>query len=126
MESYTPPEEKDKDKAEDPAATPQPGKLSTNVEGSRERSLHAFPPRPDLCLCASFAEPKWSDWTVSMDEKLKKLLESLEAGRLAEHQVALQEQRDAEEKVRAEKWDPGDHGVPWPGTSRGACLGNTD
>lgn len=50
------------------------------------------------------SEPKLSEWTVHMDEKIGKLLQTLtsapEGRRAAKVEVALQAQREEEEKVR--------------------------
>lgn len=46
-------------------------------------------------------EPKWSDWTLRMDEKVAKLMETLEKGNRFEGlEAALQAQQEAEDKVR--------------------------
>lgn len=55
-----------------------------------------------LCRLAT-PEPKLSEWTVHMDEKIGKLLQTLtsapEGRRAAKVEVALQAQREEEEKV---------------------------
>ena len=63
----------------------------------KKSNIHALPPPPPN----SHAEPKWSEWTMRMDEKVAKLLETLGKGpRFEGMDEAVQTQKELEEKVR--------------------------